>query len=53
MYCENRMEVTPLRRSERGQMYVNDGRFTKNIDRFGGLQQDSCDAMAVYADNNK
>ncbi len=37
-----------------GQMYVNDERFTKNIDRFGqGLARFMCDAMAVYADNNK
>ncbi|MCM3707946.1 MULTISPECIES: MerR family transcriptional regulator [Cytobacillus] len=37
-----------------GQMYVDDERFTKNIDKFGeGLAQFMCDAMAVYADKNK
>jgi len=37
-----------------GQMYVDDERFTKNIDQFGeGLAQFMCDAMAVFADKNK
>ncbi|UFJ40338.1 MerR family transcriptional regulator [Brevibacillus humidisoli] len=37
-----------------GQMYVDDERFTKNIDRFGeGLAQFMRDAMAIYADRNK
>ncbi|MDM5189332.1 MerR family transcriptional regulator [Bacillus sp. DX4.1] len=37
-----------------GQMYVDDERFTKNIDRFGeGLAKFMCDAMAIYADRNK
>ncbi|EEL48187.1 MerR family transcriptional regulator [Bacillus mycoides] len=37
-----------------GQMYVDDERFTKNIDQFGeGLARFMCDAMAVYADNHK
>lgn len=37
-----------------GEMYVLDSRFTKNIDQFGeGLAVFMCDAMAVYADNNK
>ncbi|MEY8350727.1 MerR family transcriptional regulator [Bacillus cereus] len=37
-----------------GQMYVDDERFTKNIDQFGeGLARFMCDAMAVYADNRK
>ena len=37
-----------------GQMYVDDERFTKNIDQFGdGLAKFMCDAMAFYADNNK
>ncbi|WP_026092446.1 MerR family transcriptional regulator [Calidifontibacillus oryziterrae] len=37
-----------------GQMYVDDVRFTKNIDKFGeGLAKFMCDAMAVYADKNK
>ncbi|MBM7587752.1 DNA-binding transcriptional MerR regulator [Bacillus pakistanensis] len=37
-----------------GQMYVDDERFTKNIDQFGdGLAKFMCDAMAVYADKNK
>ncbi|ENQ3106109.1 MerR family transcriptional regulator [Bacillus cereus] len=37
-----------------GQMYVDDERFTKNIDQFGeGLAKFMCDAMAVYADRNK
>jgi len=37
-----------------GQMYVDDVRFTKNIDGFGqGLAKFMRDAMAVYADTNK
>lgn len=37
-----------------GQMYVNDERFTKNINKFGeGLAAFMCDAMAIYADNQK
>ena len=37
-----------------GQMYVDDKRFTKNIDRYGeGLSIFMRDAMAVYADLNK
>ncbi|MEK4027201.1 MerR family transcriptional regulator [Pseudobacillus sp. FSL P4-0506] len=37
-----------------GQMYVADERFTKNIDQFGpGLAKFMCEAMAIYADNNK
>jgi DNA-binding transcriptional MerR regulator len=37
-----------------GQLYVDDERFTKNIDQFGeGLAVFMRDAMAVYADNNK
>ncbi|WP_099156643.1 MerR family transcriptional regulator [Virgibacillus ndiopensis] len=37
-----------------GQMYVDDKRFTKNIDQFGeGLAVFMRDAMAVYADRNK
>lgn len=36
-----------------GEMYVQDGRFTRNIDQFGdGLAVFMSDAMAVYADNN-
>lgn len=36
-----------------GQMYVDDERFTRNIDQFGeGLAQFMCDAMAVFADQN-
>lgn len=35
-------------------MYVDDKRFTKNIDKFGeGLAEFMRDAMAVYADKNK
>lgn len=35
-----------------GQLYVDDERFTKNIDQFGdGLAMFMCKAMAVYADN--
>ncbi|MBM7661466.1 DNA-binding transcriptional MerR regulator [Bacillus mesophilus] len=38
---------------ELGQMYVDDERFTKNIDQFGdGLSRFMCDAMAVFADQN-
>ncbi|OUM95368.1 MAG: hypothetical protein A9Z00_08420 [Thermobacillus sp. ZCTH02-B1] len=34
-----------------GQLYVDDARFKKNIDRFGeGLAAFMRDAMAVYAD---
>ncbi|PHA03125.1 MerR family transcriptional regulator [Bacillus pseudomycoides] len=37
-----------------GQMYVDDERFTKNIDQFGeGLAEFMRDAMVVYADRNK
>ena len=37
-----------------GQMYVDDDRFTKNIDQFGdGLATFMRDAMAVYADIQK
>ncbi|MNP64531.1 HTH-type transcriptional activator mta [compost metagenome] len=37
-----------------GQMYVEDVRFTKNIDQFGeGLAAFMRDAMAVYADTNR
>lgn len=37
-----------------GQMYVEDERFTKNIDKFGeGLAQFMYKAMTVYADENK
>jgi DNA-binding transcriptional MerR regulator len=37
-----------------GQIYVDDERFTKNIDKFGeGLSVFMRDAMAVYADNIK
>ncbi|MFC0014408.1 MULTISPECIES: MerR family transcriptional regulator [Allobacillus] len=37
-----------------GEMYVNDERFTKNIDQFGeGLAQFMCTAMSVYTDTNK
>lgn len=37
-----------------GQMYIDDERFTKNIDQFGdGLALFMRDAMAVYADTNK
>lgn len=37
-----------------GQMYVDDERFTKNIDQFGeGLAAFMRDAMAVYADTNQ
>lgn len=37
-----------------GQMYINDERFTKNIDQYGeGLAQFMCDGMSYYADTNK
>ncbi|KMM39086.1 MerR family transcriptional regulator [Guptibacillus hwajinpoensis] len=37
-----------------GQMYVDDERFTKNIDRFGaGLAKFMKQAMAIYADSRK
>ncbi|GAA0382245.1 MerR family transcriptional regulator [Bacillus horti] len=37
-----------------GQMYVDDERFTKNIDQFGsGLALFMRDAMAVFAENNQ
>ncbi|MCB2801610.1 TipAS antibiotic-recognition domain-containing protein, partial [Listeria monocytogenes] len=35
-----------------GEMYVNDERFTKNIDQFGdGLSQVLQEAMPIYAKN--
>lgn len=37
-----------------GQAYVDDERFTKNIDQFGeGLAKFMCDAMKYYAETNK
>ncbi|WP_062107273.1 MerR family transcriptional regulator [Bacillus niameyensis] len=37
-----------------GQLYVDDERFTKNIDQFGeGLAQFMCSAMATFADKNE
>lgn len=37
-----------------GQLYVDDERFTENIDQFGeGLAQFMCEAMRIYADRNK
>lgn len=37
-----------------GEMYVADERFTNNIDQFGqGLATFMCEAMAIYADENK
>ncbi len=37
-----------------GQMYVDDHRFTQNIDKYGeGLAKFMRDAMAIYADKNK
>lgn len=37
-----------------GQMYIDDERFTKNIDQFGdGLARFMRDAMAVYANQNR
>ncbi|MFC3901215.1 MerR family transcriptional regulator [Aliicoccus persicus] len=37
-----------------GQMYVDDERFTKNIDQYGeGLAKFMCEAMAHFADINK
>ncbi|MBU8785894.1 MULTISPECIES: MerR family transcriptional regulator [Bacillus] len=37
-----------------GQMYVDDERFTKNIDQYGeGLAEFMRDAMAVFAERNK
>lgn len=37
-----------------GQMYVEDERFTKNIDKFGeGLSKFMCEAMAIYADSHQ
>lgn len=37
-----------------GQMYVDDSRFTKNIDKYGeGLAQFMCDAMAYFADHHQ
>ena len=37
-----------------GQMYVDDARFTKNIDKFGeGLAAFMCVAMGVFADRHK
>ncbi|MBS4179053.1 MerR family transcriptional regulator [Bacillus sp. FJAT-49731] len=37
-----------------GQMYVDDQRFTKNIDKFGeGLAQFMCETMAAFADKQR
>lgn len=37
-----------------GQMYIDDERFTKNIDQFGeGLAEFMRNAMGIYADTNK
>ncbi|MFV8827802.1 MerR family transcriptional regulator [Alkalihalobacterium sp. APHAB7] len=37
-----------------GQLYMQDERFTQTIDQYGsGLAQFMCDAMAIYADNNR
>lgn len=37
-----------------GQMYVDDERFTKNIDQFGeGLAKFMCTAMSVYTERNQ
>ena len=37
-----------------GQMYVDDERFTKNIDQYGeGLAKFMCETMAHFADKNK
>ncbi|MDH2881652.1 MerR family transcriptional regulator [Bacillus cytotoxicus] len=37
-----------------GKMYVDDERFTKNIDQFGkGLAQFMCDAMEIYANRHR
>ena len=37
-----------------GQMYVEDQRFTDNINKFGdGLAEFMCDAMAIYTDKNQ
>jgi hypothetical protein len=45
---------SPAALKELGDMYVEDERFTQNIDKFGtGLAAFMRDAMAVYADKNK
>ena len=37
-----------------GQMYINDERFMKNIDKFGnGLAKFMCNAMKIYAEKNR
>ncbi|MFZ3579112.1 MerR family transcriptional regulator [Virgibacillus sp. DJP39] len=37
-----------------GQMYVDDERFTRNIDKYGeGLAKFMCDAMAIFVDEKK
>lgn len=37
-----------------GQIYIQDERFINTIDQYGtGLAQFMCDAMAIYADNNR
>ncbi|KIL35058.1 MerR family transcriptional regulator [Cohnella kolymensis] len=50
----NRMGVYSLEAFKGlGQLYVDDERFTKNIDKYGdGLAKYMRDAMAVYADKN-
>ena len=48
------VQYTPEAFAGLGQMYVDDERFTKNIDRFGeGLSVFLRDAMSVYAGNIK
>ncbi|GIQ69942.1 MerR family transcriptional regulator [Xylanibacillus composti] len=47
-------QYTPEAFRSLGQMYVEDERFTRNIDQFGeGLAQFMCEAMAVYADRQR
>ncbi|MGM7682621.1 MerR family transcriptional regulator [Cytobacillus sp. Hm23] len=37
-----------------GQLYVNDERFTKNIDKYGeGLAKFMCKSMEIFAENNE
>ncbi|MCK6078029.1 MerR family transcriptional regulator [Paenibacillus silvae] len=54
MYLNQIGNYTPAAFKGLGQMYVEDERFTRNMDQFGeGLAQFMCRAMAVFADSNE
>ena len=52
-YLNNMGNYSPEAFKGLGQMYVDDERFTRNIDQFGeGLALFMREAMAVFADRN-